>query len=105
MRALSVRRIEQAVIVAGPGFTKDALLEYMLAQSDVLRSNRCVTSAAACLSRGTARDATRVRSAKFVLAAASSGHKHALEEVMGNQAVMRQLADVRVAKHRHRLAL
>ncbi|XP_065831312.1 protein pelota homolog isoform X2 [Oscarella lobularis] len=70
--------VAKCVLVASPGFVKDQFCEHMFAQAirndvKVLIENK----------------------AKFLLVHASSGHKHALKEVLVNPSVMAKLSDTK----------
>jgi len=68
-------------LLGSPGFVKDDFFQYMLEE---------------CVKRED-RDLIENKS-KFVLCKASSGHKHALEEVFSDAKIMSQLQDTSVAK-------
>ncbi|KAI9594239.1 protein pelota [Syncephalis fuscata] len=70
----------KAVLLASPGFVKDNLFQYIMEQAErqdlkTLLDNK----------------------SKFVLAHCSSGHKHALEEVLRQPAMQTHLADTKAA--------
>ncbi|KJE95493.1 translation factor pelota [Capsaspora owczarzaki ATCC 30864] len=72
--------IVKCVLIGSPGFVKDQFAEYMFAQAikqeiKVLSENR----------------------SKFLLVHASSGHKHALTELLTDPAVTARLADTKAA--------
>lgn len=71
----------KCVLLASPGFVKDDFYQYMLAES-VRREDRPFIE----------------NKHKFILCRASSGHRHALEEVFQDPTVMAQLADTKMAK-------
>jgi protein pelota len=71
----------KCVLVGSPGFVKDDFYQYMLTES-VRRDDRPLIE----------------NKSKFVLCKASSGHKHALEEVFSNATIMSQLTETKVAK-------
>jgi protein pelota len=71
----------KVVLLASPGFVKDDLYQYILTES-VRREDRAFIE----------------NKSKFILCQASSGHKHALEEVFSNPDVMNQMTDTKVAK-------
>jgi len=71
----------KCVLVASPGFVKDDFFQYLLAES-VRREDRPFIE----------------NKAKFILCKASSGHKHALEDVFKDPAVMSQLTDTKMSK-------
>ena len=71
----------KCVLCAGPGYVKDDFHQYMLDES-VKRDDRSIIE----------------NKGKFVLCRASSGHKHALEEVFADPAVMSRVVETRLAK-------
>ncbi len=71
----------KCILCASPGYVKDDFFKYMLEQS-VRRDDRAFIE----------------NKRKFVLCKASSGHKHALEEVFSDASVMEQMNDTKVAK-------
>lgn len=71
----------KCVLLASPGFVKDDFYQYLLAES-ILREDRPFIE----------------NKHKFILCRASSGHRHALEEVFQDPTVMAQLADTKMAK-------
>jgi protein pelota len=71
----------KCVILGSPGFVKDDFFEYLKAQS-VRRGDRAFIE----------------NKSKFVLCKASSGHKHALEEIFSDPNVASQLQETKVAK-------
>eukprot|EP00742_Colponemidia_sp_Colp-10_P004952 GILJ01005290.1.p1 GENE.GILJ01005290.1~~GILJ01005290.1.p1 ORF type:complete len:434 (-),score=75.79 GILJ01005290.1:47-1348(-) len=79
-----IRHVDFAVvkccIIASPGFTKDQFFEYMNAEA-LRRDIRFVIE----------------NKSKFILAHASSGHKHALNEVLAEKSVLARLADTKAA--------
>ena len=77
----------RCVVLAGPGFTKDDFLQYMLAQA----------------ARREWRDLLGSRS-KWVLAHASTAYKHALRELFADPAVVARVSDTRAAAEVHALA-
>jgi protein pelota len=68
-------------LIGSPGFVKDDFFKYVLEES-VRREDRILMT----------------NKAKFVLCKASSGHKHALEDVFGDPQIMSQLDDTKMAK-------
>jgi len=70
----------KVVLLASPGFVKDDLFAYLSAEA-VRRDDKVLTE----------------NRSKFVLVHASSGHKHALEEVLGSPGVAARLADTKAA--------
>lgn len=73
--------IVKAIIIASPGFVKDQLYNYIFDQA-VKTDNKLVME----------------NKSKFVLIHSSSGHKHALTEVMQDSAVQAKLADTKAAR-------
>ena len=71
----------KVVLLASPGFVKDEFFKYLL-QESVKREDRPLIE----------------NKQKFVLCKASSGHKHALEEVFSDPAIMDRMTDTKVAK-------
>jgi protein pelota len=71
----------KCVVCASPGFVKDDFFKYMCEEA-VKRDDRVFVE----------------NKRKFVLCKASSGHKHALEEVFSDVAVIEQMNDTKVAK-------
>lgn len=71
----------KCVLLASPGFVKDDFYQYLLAES-IRREDRPFIE----------------NKHKFILCRASSGHRHALEEVFQDPTVMAQLADTKMAK-------
>ena len=71
----------KCILCASPGYVKDDFFKYMLEQS-VRRDDRSFIE----------------NKRKFVLCKASSGHKHALEEVFSEPSIMEQMNDTKVAK-------
>jgi protein pelota len=71
----------KAVLIGSPGFVKNDFYQYMLAES-VRRDDRPFIE----------------NKQKFVLCKASSGHKHALEEVFSDPAIMAQMTETKVAR-------
>ena len=68
-------------LLGSPGFVKDDLWKYMLEQM-VRRDDRALIQ----------------NKSKFILCKASSGHKHALEEIFSDPAIMDKLNDTKIAK-------
>jgi protein pelota len=71
----------KCVVLASPGFVKDDFYKYLL-QESVRRDDRVLIE----------------HKSKFVLCHASSGHKHALEEVFANPQILHQLTETKVAR-------
>ena len=71
----------KVVLLASPGFVKDDFFQYMQ-QESVKREDRALIE----------------NKQKFVLCKASSGHKHALEEVFGEESIMARMENTKVAK-------
>lgn len=71
----------KVVLLASPGFVKDDFFQY-LQQQAIRREDRPFIE----------------NKSKFVLCKASSGHRHALEEIFSDQNVMAQMIDTKVAK-------
>jgi protein pelota len=71
----------KVILLASPGFVKDDFFQY-LQQEAVRREDRTLIE----------------NKTKFVLCKASSGHKHALEEVFSDPAVMSQMENTKVKK-------
>eukprot|EP00026_Physarum_polycephalum_P002770 Phypoly_transcript_02778.p1 GENE.Phypoly_transcript_02778~~Phypoly_transcript_02778.p1 ORF type:complete len:294 (+),score=58.35 Phypoly_transcript_02778:900-1781(+) len=70
----------KAVIIASPGFIKDQFMEYLLAEA-LRKDVRVVLE----------------NKLKFMLVHTSSGHLHALKEVLASEAVASKLADTKAA--------
>jgi protein pelota len=68
-------------LLASPGFVKDDFFKYLLNES-VRREDRILIE----------------NKHKFILAKSSSGHKHALEEVLSDPNIMSQLTDTKFAQ-------
>lgn len=68
-------------LLGSPGFVKDDLWKYMLEQM-IKRDDRCLIE----------------NKQKFVLCRASSGHKHALEEIFSDASIMEKITDTKIAK-------
>jgi len=71
----------KVVLVGSPGFMKDDFFAYAM-QESVRRDDRPIIE----------------NKSKFVLCHASSGHKHALEEVFADPNIMSRMQDTKVAK-------
>mmetsp|Transcript_14920 Transcript_14920/g.22053 ORF Transcript_14920/g.22053 Transcript_14920/m.22053 type:complete len:287 (+) Transcript_14920:186-1046(+) len=71
----------KCVLLASPGYVKDDFYKYMMAEC-VRRDDRPLIE----------------NKSKFVLCRASSGHKHALEEVFSDPNIMSRLTETKVAK-------
>ena len=71
----------KVVLLASPGFVKDDFFQYMNTEA-VRREDRDFFH----------------NKHKFVLCKASSGHKHALDEVFSDPAIMSQITETKVAK-------
>lgn len=71
----------KCVLLASPGFVKDDFYQYLVTQS-IRRDDRPLIE----------------HKSKFVLCKASSGHKHALEEVFADPSIMSQLENTKMAK-------
>ena len=82
--------VVKVVLLASPGFTNDSLLQHMLARAE--QRGGCDGGA-----EGEAYKALRANRAKFKLAHSSSGHKHALDEVLAEAGVAKMLADTKAA--------
>jgi len=76
----------KCVVMASPGFVKDDCFKFMLEEA-VRREDRVMSD----------------NKSKFILCRASSGHKHALEEVFANPTVMAQMTETKVAKESEKL--
>jgi protein pelota len=71
----------KCILLGSPGFVKDDFFKYLKEQM-VRRGDRPFIE----------------NISKFVLCRASSGHKHALDEIFSNPSIMAQLTDTKVAK-------
>ena len=71
----------KVVLVGSPGFVKDDFFAYAM-QESVRREDRAIIE----------------NKDKFVLCYASSGHKHALEEIFADPGIMSRMQDTKVAK-------
>jgi protein pelota len=69
------------LLIASPGFVKDDFYQYLL-QESVRRNDRDFIE----------------NKSKILLVKASSGHKHALEEVLSDPSILSQMEDTKVAK-------
>jgi protein pelota len=74
------------ILLASPGFVKDDFYQYLKIQSVQRNDSEFVKHAD-----------------KFLLAKASSGHKHALDEVLCDAAILAQMEDTKVAKETQEL--
>ncbi|KAL0087246.1 eRF1 domain 1 [Phycomyces blakesleeanus] len=73
--------IVKAIIIASPGFVKDQFYTYMMDQA-VKTDNKTIME----------------NKSKFILIHCSSGHKHALNEVMQDPSIQARLADTKAAR-------
>ncbi|CAO3616600.1 unnamed protein product [Mucor hiemalis] len=73
--------VVKAVIIASPGFVKEQVFNYIFDQA-VKTDNKLIME----------------NKSKFVMIHSSSGHKHALTEVMQDPAVLARLADTKAAR-------
>ncbi|KAL7580219.1 hypothetical protein ACA910_012964 [Epithemia clementina (nom. ined.)] len=80
LRHVDFTRVK-VVLLGSPGFVKDDFFKYLLEES-TKREDRAIIE----------------NKHKFVLCRASSGHKHALEEVFSDPAIMARMNDTKVAK-------
>lgn len=80
LRHIDMSQIK-CVLLASPGYIKDDFYQYLLTQS-VKRDDRPFIE----------------HKSKFLLCRASSGHKHALEEVFADSQIMSQLTDTKFAQ-------
>ena len=71
----------KCVILGSPGFVKDDFYKYMQEQA-VRREDKVLLE----------------HKSKFLLCRASSGHKHALEEVLSDPTILSQMTETKVAK-------
>jgi len=71
----------KCVVLGSPGFVKDDFFEYLKTES-VRRDDRALIE----------------NKSKFILCKASSGHKHALEEVFADPSVAAQMTETKVAR-------
>lgn len=72
--------VVKCVILASPGFVREQFLEYML-QTATKQEKRVFLE----------------NKSKFVLIHSSSGHKHALKEVLTDSAILNKLANTKAA--------
>jgi len=72
--------VVKAVIIASPGFTKDQFMEYMMAEAHHKDIQQLLEN-----------------KGKFLTVHASSGHRHALREVLADEVVVSKLADTKAA--------
>ncbi|RKP08631.1 eRF1 domain 1-domain-containing protein [Thamnocephalis sphaerospora] len=72
--------VVKAVLVASPGFVKDNLFQYIMEEAEKRELKELLAN-----------------KNKFVLVHCSSGHKHALEEIMRQPAMQARLADTKAA--------
>lgn len=80
MRHIDFSKVK-CVVLGSPGFVKDDFFEYMK-QESVRRGDRPIIE----------------NKSKFLLCKASSGHKHALEEVFADPTVATQMTETKVAR-------
>jgi len=80
LRNLDFSKVK-VVLLGSPGFVKDDFYQYLMEQA-VKRDDKVFLQ----------------NKSKFVLCKASSGHKHALEDVFGDPAIMAQMTETKVAK-------
>eukprot|EP01101_Sappina_pedata_P003217 TRINITY_DN13441_c0_g1_i1.p1 TRINITY_DN13441_c0_g1~~TRINITY_DN13441_c0_g1_i1.p1 ORF type:complete len:400 (+),score=178.16 TRINITY_DN13441_c0_g1_i1:11-1210(+) len=73
--------VVKCVILAGPGFTKDQFFDFMMREAQ-RREIKLILD----------------NKTKFIRCQASTGHKHALKEIMSNEIVAVQLADTKAAQ-------
>jgi protein pelota len=71
----------KCMMLGSPGFVKEDFYQYLLAES-VRRDDRPFIE----------------NKSKFILCKTSSGHKHALEEIFADPAIMAQMSDTKFAK-------
>lgn len=71
----------KCILIASPGFVKDEFFKYMSEQA-VRRDDRTIIE----------------NKRKFLLCKASSGHKHALEDVFSDPSIMEQMMDTKISK-------
>lgn len=74
-------QIVKVLLIASPGFIKDTLHKYLLEES-IRENNRAIIE----------------NKSKILLAHASSGHKHALSEILSDSGVQSKLADTKYSK-------
>ena len=80
LRSIDFSKIK-VILLASPGFTKDDFFQYLNTEA-VRRDDKPFVQ----------------NKSKFVLCKASSGHKHALDEVFSDPAIMSQITETKVAK-------
>jgi protein pelota len=80
LRQIDFSKIK-CILIGSPGFVKDDFFKYML-QESVKRNDRPLIE----------------NKSKFVLCKASSGHKHAIEEVFADPSILSRLTETKVAK-------
>lgn len=80
LRHVDFKQIK-CILCASPGYTKDEFYKYLLEEC-VRRDDRPLIE----------------NKGKFVLCKASSGHKHAIEEVFGDEKVMARMNETKIAK-------
>ena len=80
LRHVDFKQIK-CILCASPGYTKDEFYKYLLEEC-VRRDDRPLME----------------NKGKFVLCKASSGHKHAIEEIFGDEKVMARMNDTKIAK-------
>ncbi|CAJ0895139.1 7454_t:CDS:10 [Entrophospora sp. SA101] len=73
--------VVKVVIIASPGFVKDQLYEYVFAEAVKQDKRQLIENRS-----------------KFILVHCSSGHKHALQEVLQDSAIQGQLANTKYAQ-------
>ena len=81
LRTVDFQKVK-CLLLASPGYVKDDFYKYIQTES-VRRDDRAYIE----------------NKSKFVLCRASSGHKHALEEVFSDQSIMSQLTDTKVSRN------
>ncbi|CAG8613401.1 1422_t:CDS:10 [Rhizophagus irregularis] len=77
----SVTNYEKVVILASPGFVKDQCFEYIFAEATKQDIRQFIEN-----------------KSKFVLIHCSSGHKHALQEVLQDPSIQKQLSDTKYSQ-------
>ena len=73
--------VVQCVVLAGPGFTRDRFMEYMNQWAVQMDSKALIKN-----------------KGKFISVHASSGHKHALQEVLADPAVVARMSDTKATR-------
>jgi len=73
----------KCILLASPGFVKDDFFSYLKSES-VRRDHRTLIESS--------------NRSKFVLCRSSSGHKHALDEIIGSKEIAARMMDTKVAK-------